>query len=102
MAQIENEEDFGVDIITLMDDDGVEHSFEIADTLEVGDDRYMALVPIMEDDEDVMEYDGELVILKMIEDGEEGYLEAIEDETEFSQIADMFMDRLKDDYDFKD
>lgn len=104
MAQIENEEDFGVDILTLLDEDGLEHSFEVADALDLGGNRYMALVPVMEDADDVMDYDGELVILKVVDDEKdgEGYLEAIEDEAEFNQVATIFMERLEEDYDFQD
>ncbi|MEG2295945.1 MAG: DUF1292 domain-containing protein, partial [Oscillospiraceae bacterium] len=38
--------DTGVDILTLVDEDGVEHEFEVADTLENDDKNYIALIPI--------------------------------------------------------
>ena len=40
-----DELDNSVDILTLVDEDGVEHEFEIADVLELEDDSYMALIP---------------------------------------------------------
>ena len=42
---------------------------------------------------------GELVILRVVEaDGEE-FLETIDDEDEMDEIADIFMERLEEDYD---
>ena len=38
---IDNE--FGNDILTLEDDDGVEHTFEVLDAIDNGENRYMAL-----------------------------------------------------------
>ena len=49
-----------------------------------------------------MEDSGELVILKVVTvDGEE-FLETIEDEDEMDEIADIFMERLEEDYDVID
>ena len=44
--------------------------------------------------------DGELVILKSVMEGEEEFLEAIEDEAEFDQVAAIFMERLSDSFEF--
>jgi len=41
---IDNE--FGNDILTLEDDDGVEHTFEVLDAIDNGENRYMALSPV--------------------------------------------------------
>ena len=41
MADLENEE-YGPELITLIDDEGNEHEFEIIDTLELGEQRYIA------------------------------------------------------------
>lgn len=94
--------EFGADLLTLIDDDGVEHEFEVADTMEVGDQRYMALIPVLPAD-DSLEDAGELLVLKVVEDesGEE-FMEPIEDEAEFTRIADEFMARLEDTFDFVD
>lgn len=43
MADLENEE-YGPELITLIDDEGNEHEFEIIDTLELGEQRYIALI----------------------------------------------------------
>ena len=44
---IDNE--FGNDILTLEDDDGVEHTFEVLDAIDNGENRYMALSPVYDD-----------------------------------------------------
>jgi len=97
---IDNE--FGNDILTLEDDDGVEHTFEVLDTIDNGENRYMALSPVYDDPQQTLEDSGELVILKVVTvDGEE-FLETIEDEDEMDEIADIFMERLEEDYDVID
>ena len=71
--------EFGPDILTLVDEEGNEHEFEVVDSLEEGEQRYLALIPVMTEEE-LEEDDGELVVLRATagEDGEE-YLEPIED-----------------------
>ena len=97
---IDNE--FGNDILTLEDDDGVEHTFEVLDAIYNGENRYMALSPVYDDPQQTLEDSGELVILKVVTvDGEE-FLETIEDEDEMDEIADIFMERLEEDYDVID
>ena len=86
---IDNE--FGNDILTLEDDDGVEHTFEVLDAIDNGENRYMALSPVFDDPQESLDDSGELVILKVVTvDGQE-FLETIE--------ADIFMERLEEDYD---
>ncbi len=93
--------EMAADLITLVDDEGNEHEFEIVDTLELGEEHYVALVAANDADED-SDDDGELVVLKSVVDGEEEFLEAIEDEAEFDQVAGIFMERLEEDFDFVD
>lgn len=94
----ENQNDFGPDIITLTDDQGVAHSFEVLDTLEKDANKYVAMVPAFDDD--TLGEPGELIILKnsLEEDGE--FLVGIEDEDEFNEVAAIFMKNLEDYYEF--
>lgn len=99
MADFDNAKD----ILTLADEDGVEHEFEVADTLEEDGERYIALVPVFDDSAELLEDDGELVVLHVVDDEIEGeYFEAIEDEDEFNRISELFMERLEEEYDFID
>ena len=91
--------EYGNDILTLEDDDGVEHTFEVLDSIENAGARYLALSPIYDDPQQTLADSGELVILRVVEaDGEE-FLETIDDEDEMDEIADIFMERLEEDYD---
>ena len=98
----EEEMDMLTDLITLTDEDGVEHSFELVDTIEHKNTMYVALIAGV-DDPAMLEGDGNLVVMKSVadENGEE-YLELIEDDDEFEEVSDIFMDRLSDLYDFED
>ena len=55
---IDNE--FGNDILTLEDDDGVEHTFEVLDAIDNGENRYMALSPVFDDPQESLDDSGEL------------------------------------------
>ena len=83
------------DIVTVVDDDGTEHLFEEIDRIETDDGkRYVALLPIYDDATEILDDDGDVFILKVIEEKGETYLIQIEDEKEFNEIGNIFEDRL--------
>ncbi|MBE6798822.1 MAG: DUF1292 domain-containing protein [Ruminococcaceae bacterium] len=89
-------EEYNPDIITLEDDEGKEYTFEVLDRIETEDSRYIALLPVYDDPQKMLEDSGELVILKVVEtDGEEAF-EDIEDDDEYDMIVDAFTERLQD------
>jgi len=95
-------DEYGPDIVTVVDDDGVEHEFEVLDRIETdGDKKYIAMIPVFENDEDMLNDDGELIILRVIEEEDETVLEPIEDEDEFNEIGRIFEDRLSEMFDFE-
>lgn len=98
----EEQDEYAPDLISLLDEEGIEHQFEIADVLEDGDENYMALIPFFEEEDEDDEEAGQLVILKVVADGDEEFLEAIDDEGEFDRISKIFMGRLGEDYDFEE
>ena len=95
----ENEE-YGNDFVTLVDENGVENEFEIVDSLVTENNEYFALIPT-ETAENIDSDDGELVILKVVEENGEEFLEPIEDDEEFEEISETFEDRLSEIYDFE-
>ena len=96
MSENEKNEEYNPDLVTLSDDDGKEYNFEVLDAIETDTDRYLALLPIYDDPQKMLDDSGELVIVKVVEeDGEEFYCE-IEDDDEYETIADAFVDRLED------
>ena len=96
-------DEYGPDIITVVDDDGAEHEFEVLDRIETDDDhKYIAIVPVFDSGEDMLNDDGELIILRVTETDDENILEPIEDDDEFDEIAAIFQERLSELFDFSE
>jgi uncharacterized protein YrzB (UPF0473 family) len=96
----EEEMDMMADLITLTDEDGKEHSFELVDTVDHKGVMYVALIAGAEDPA-ALDGDGNLVIMRATAaEGGDEYLELIEDDDEFEEISGIFMERLSDLYDF--
>ena len=93
--------EYGNDLVSVLDDEGNEHQFEILDAIETDDGRYVALLPVYYDAEEAIEDDGELVILQVIEENGEDLLTPIEDDTVFDEIAGIFEERLADYYEIQ-
>ena len=82
------------DLFELIDEDGNKKQFELFDAVEIDGEQYFAMLPAIEDD-DFLNSDCELVILKSVdEDGEEIFV-SIDDDEEFEKVS-SFMDRLQD------
>ncbi len=91
------------DIVSVVDEDGVEHFFEEIDRIETEEgNRYVALLPIYEDETEILDDDGDVLILKVIEEDGETYLVQIEDEKEFNEIGNIIEDRLIEKYEAAD
>ncbi len=87
------------DLVTVVDDDGKEYMFEELDRIETEDgNRYVALLPVHEDEIEILDDDGDVLILKVLEENGENYLIQIEDEDEFNEIGNIFEDRLIEKY----
>lgn len=93
---MDNEQEYNPNLITVQDDDGVEHIFEELDRIETDQGRYVAMLPTFDSEEEMLESDSELIILRVIEEGEETFLAPIEDDDEFDEVAEIFEDRLAD------
>ena len=92
-----------MDIVSVVDDDGVEHIFEELDRIETDDgNRYVALIPVYDDETEILDDDGDVLILKVIEEDGESYLVQIEDEKEFNEIGNIIEDRLIEKYEKQD
>ncbi len=95
-------EEFNPDLVSVVDEDGVEHVFEELDRIETDTAKYVALLPVFDEAEEILDDDGELIILKVSEEDGETYLEPIEDENEFNEIGKIFEDRLSEMFAFDD
>ena len=96
-------ENWGEDLISLLDEDGVESEYRIIACAELDGVEYMALEPIGQDPEEALMEAAQLVFLRLSEeldeDGEQ-YLESIQDEEEFDRVAEIFRDKLSEEYEF--
>lgn len=104
MSEFENNninEEYNPDIVSVVDENGEEHIFEELDRIETDEGRFVALLPIYQDAEEILDDDGELIILSVVEDADgETYLEPIEDEALFDKIGNAFEERLADIFEF--
>ncbi|MBQ6380368.1 MAG: DUF1292 domain-containing protein [Clostridia bacterium] len=93
--------EYNPDIVTVEDENGKEHTFEIADAIETDDARYVALIPVYDDPEEILSGDGELIILEVLEENGNEILAPIEDEDLFDEIASIFEERLEELYEIE-
>lgn len=101
--KVASESEYNPDIISVVDEEGVAHTFEELDRIETDDGRFVALLPIYDEAEEIIDSDGELIILSVNEDENgETYLEPIEDEKLFNEIGKIFEERLEDIFEFAD
>jgi uncharacterized protein YrzB (UPF0473 family) len=75
------------DVITLLDEDGTEHEFNIVDVLDVDERRYAILQPMADGEES-----DTAVIFRMEDDA----LVTIEDDAEFERVRQVFEDTHAD------
>jgi len=87
-------EDFGNDIVSVVDEDGKEHVFEELDRVELPGGTYVALAPLVGCEEEEEDGDDELILLRVEEEDGETYLSILEDEAEFDEVAKVFSERL--------
>lgn len=89
-------------IVILNDENGNEVRFEFLDLIELDDEQYVVLLPIVEEGE---ADEGEVVILKLEdtdEDLEEESYVSVEDEDVLMQVFNIFKEKFKDEFDFVD
>ncbi len=95
-------DEYTPDLVSVVDDDGTEHIFEEIDRIETEKGKYVALLPFYESEEELSDEDNELIILKVIDENNEFYLEPIEDDNEFNEIGEIFEERLSEMFIFED
>lgn len=86
------------ELYELVDDQGNKKNFEMLDAAEIDGVQYFAMIPAIES-ENFLNDDGELVILKAIEDNGEEILASIDDDDEFDKVSEYFMKRLEEIFD---
>ena len=89
---------YEADLITLIDDEGNEHEFEIIDELENDDGHYMALVPTQQEPEEISSEAETYYIFEVVEEDGEEQLQEVEDDALLDQLAEIFESRFNDAY----
>ena len=86
-------------IIVLNDENGEEVQFEFLDLIELDQEEYVVLLPVVEED---AENAGEVVILKVEDtenEDEESYV-SVESEETLNKVFEMFKEKFKDEFNF--
>lgn len=81
-------------IIETIDEDGEVIKFELFDVIEFEEKEYALLLPVgVEVDEDSVE--SEMVLMRLVKDGEDYSFETIDDEEEFERVSD-YLESIED------
>ena len=91
------EDDYQPDIIELEDEDGNSCTMEVIDVLDHQGVHYMAVVPYVENEEDIDE-EATLIILRVGQDDQGEYMDIVEDDGELLEISGLFQKRLEEVY----
>ena len=87
--------EYGMNVVTLVDDEGTPMDFEVLDAIETDDGRYIALLPIPEAGS---ESDGEYFILQVVAGEGQDELIEVDDNELLETLADIFEGRFEDLY----
>lgn len=91
-------EDFGPDVLTLVDDEGNEHEFEVLDVIENDDGCFYALLPTFDNPQENVESEGTYYIFEAIDQDGEQQLAEVEDEELLERLAEQFESRFDELY----
>ncbi len=91
-------EEYTPTIITLVDEDNNEHSFEIIDSFENNEETYVAVVPYFEDPAKAFEEDPTIIFFRVGEEDEEGLetFDVVDDDEEYFTISGIFTKRYEE------
>ena len=102
MSEEVMEKGYDPDIITLLDEQDVEHVFEVIDATDFNDERYLAVVPYAQGSAELLEEDATLIIMKVNVQDDEEFLDIVEDDDEFYSVSEIFAKRLEEFYEFEE
>lgn len=94
---IDNEDIFDADLISLTDDEGNEYEFEIMDEIDYKDGHYYALLPLFDDPDNEISQDDTYMIFEAVEDENgEPQMAEIDDEDLLDELAAIFEERMQE------
>lgn len=89
--------EFTPELFELIDSNGNKKCFELVDAVEMNGEQYFAMLPAIEDD-DFLNANLELIILKVVYENGEEILASIDDEQEFEEVSQYFMSDIENAY----
>lgn len=92
------EDSFPTDIVTLVDDEGVEREFEVLDFIENSQGRFYALMPNFELPEENLNSEETYFIFEIIDENGEEQLVEVDDDKLLDSLSEEFERRLGKDY----
>ena len=90
--------EYEADLLTLLDDEGQEHEFEIIDELENDDGHFLALVPTQQEADELVSDAETYYIFEVIEEDGEEQLQEVEDDELLDKLAAIFEERFNEAY----
>ncbi len=86
------------EVLTLLDEEGSEHSFEVIDILQVNENDYAILLPLEEEKELNSQIgEDEAIIFRIVDECEENQtLMAVEDDDEWELVASAWEEKVKE------
>lgn len=88
-------DDFGPELLTLIDEDGQEHEFEVLDEIENDEGHFFALLPTFDDPQEEVESEATYYIFQITEEDGEEMLAEVEDEELLDRLAAEFEERFE-------
>ncbi|CAB1243145.1 conserved protein of unknown function [Ruminococcaceae bacterium BL-6] len=92
-------EEFGPDVLTLVDDEGNEHEFEVLDVIDNDEGCFYALLPTFDDPQESLESEGTYYIFEAIDQDGEQQLAEVEDDALLDRLAEIFESHFDELYD---
>ena len=90
--------EFAADLITLVDDEGTEHEFEILDIINNDEGCFYALLPNFESPDESLDFSGTYFIFEEIEENGEKLLTEVDDNELLDRLANIFESRFEEIY----
>lgn len=88
------EESMPTDIVTLIDDEGIEREFEVLDFIENSQGRFYALMPNFELSDETLNSEETYFIFEVIEENGEEQLVEVDDDVLLDNLSKEFERRL--------
>ena len=96
------QDNFTLDIITLVDDEGIEREFEILDCIENDKGKFYALLPNFELPDDIPNKEDTYFIFQVVEENGEKQLSEVEDDDVLDELSEIFESRFEENYEHQE